>query len=148
MIQQKEDTLQVLVLIDGNHHFFDDALVKAGPNGARDAVHTLLEEVRGFARSQHKHDSAPLPENIKVVVHVFCDIGRLADDLSTANLLPDPDALWGFVQEICKIEPFVTVSDCGSSPTAVDSKIQGKYTSPIWQSTRRCVPHLRLTNNR
>lgn len=61
-----------------------------------------------------------------MVVHIFSDIGRLADDLSAANLLPDPDALWGFVQEVCRIAPYITISDCGSSPKAVDGKIQGK----------------------
>lgn len=65
-----------------------------------------------------------------MVVHIFSDIGRLADDLSAANLLPDPDALWGFVQEVCRIAPYITISDCGSSPNAVDNKIQGKYREP------------------
>lgn len=102
-------------------------MVRAGAHGARDAVHIFLKEVQDFARSQHKNDFAPLPDSIKVVVHVFSDIGRLADDLSAASLLPDPDTLWTFVQEICKIAPTVTISDCGNDPRAVDNKVQGGF---------------------
>jgi len=60
-------------------------------------------------------------------VHIFSDIGRLAQDLSAASLLPDPDQLWTFIQDICKIEPGITVSDCGSGHEAVDVKLKYFY---------------------
>ncbi|EXJ86894.1 hypothetical protein A1O3_03848 [Capronia epimyces CBS 606.96] len=114
----------VLVLLDGNQHFFKHGLIRAGTSGAREAVGTLLADVRDFARSQHKND---LPENISVVVHIFSDVGRLAQDLSAANLLPDPDQLWTFIQDVCKIEPGITISDCGAGHEAVDAKVKHFY---------------------
>ena len=80
-----------------------------------------MAEVRKFAKTQHKDD---LPENISVVVHIFSDIGQLAQDLSAANLVPDPDQIWTFIQDICKLQPGFTVSDCGSGRQAVDAKMK------------------------
>ncbi|KAG9792306.1 hypothetical protein ABEF93_008591 [Exophiala dermatitidis] len=114
----------LLVLVDGNQHFFQPGLIRAGTPGAKEAVDTLLAEVKEFARQQHKND---LPETISVVVHIFSDIGRLAQDLATANLLPDPDRLWTFVQDACKIEPCITISDCGAAHDAVDAKMKQFY---------------------
>ncbi|KIX02951.1 uncharacterized protein Z518_06501 [Rhinocladiella mackenziei CBS 650.93] len=115
---------QILVLIDGNQHFFKHDLIRAGTSGARDAVRALIEEAKEFAAQQHKND---LPDNISVVVHIFSDIGRLARDLSDANLLPELDQLWTFIQDICKTEPCLTVSDCGAGHEAVDAKLKQFY---------------------
>ncbi|EXJ88109.1 hypothetical protein A1O1_05037 [Capronia coronata CBS 617.96] len=114
----------VLVLLDGNQHFFKNGLVRAGTLGAAEAVGTLLAEVKEAARNQHKND---LPEHISVVVHIFSDVGRLAQDLSAANLLPDPDQLWTFIQQVCKIQPCFTISDCGAGHEAVDAKVKQLY---------------------
>jgi hypothetical protein len=64
-----------------------------------------------------------------VVVHVFADIGRLAQDLSAAGLLPEPEHLWTFIQGICKSEPCFTVTDCGSGQQAVDAKMKRERTT-------------------
>lgn len=111
----------ILVLIDGNQHFFKTDFIRAGTAGAQEAVRTFISKAKEVARAQHKND---LPENISPVVHIFSDIGRLAQDLSAASLLPDPDQLWTFIQDICKIEPGITVSDCGSGHEAVDVKLK------------------------
>lgn len=74
-----------------------------------------------MAREQHPND---LPDSLSAMVHIFIDVGRLADDLLSANLLPEPDQLWTFIQEACKLEPGVTISDCGSGHQAVDRKMQ------------------------
>ncbi|KAK5269787.1 hypothetical protein LTR96_005485 [Exophiala xenobiotica] len=114
----------VLVLIDGNQHFFKPDFIRAGTAGAQEAIRSFISEAKEVARAQHKND---LPENISPVVHIFSDIGRLAQDLSAASLLPDPDQLWTFIQDICKIEPGITVSNCGSGHEAVDAKLKYFY---------------------
>ena len=111
----------LLVLIDGNQSFFKSNFIRAGTIGAREAAAAFITEVKEFAKAQHKND---LPENISLVVHIFSDIGRLAQDLSAAGILPDPDQLWTFIQDICKLEPCFTVSDCGSGREAVDAKLK------------------------
>lgn len=110
-----------MVLVDGNQHFFRSSLVRAGMHGAKEAVQSFITEVKEHARQQHKND---LPENVSVVAHIFSDIGRLAHDLSAAKLLPEPDKLWNFIQEVCKLEPGFTISDCGTGHQAVDSKMK------------------------
>lgn len=111
----------LLVLIDGNQHFFKSDFIRAGTTGAREALGAFLSEVKEFAKAQHKND---LPEDVSVVVHIFSDIGRLAHDLSTASLLPAPDQLWTFIQDVSKLEPRFTISDCGSGHQAVDAKLK------------------------
>ncbi|KAH0847227.1 hypothetical protein FOPE_00333 [Fonsecaea pedrosoi] len=114
----------VMVLFDGNHHFFSPNLVRAGIQGAKSAIDTLVAEAKAFAREQHKND---LPDLLSVIVHIFIDVGKLADDLSTAGSPPDPDQLWTFIQNASKLEPGVTISDCGSGHHAVDAKIRHFY---------------------
>ncbi|KIW63523.1 hypothetical protein, variant [Phialophora macrospora] len=114
----------ILVLIDGNQTFFKPDFFRAGPQGARGAVETLIAEAKAFARAQHKND---LSEQLSAIVHVFVDVGKLADDLSTANLLPEPDQLWTFIQDASKIEPGITISDCGAGRAAVDAKMKHFY---------------------
>ncbi len=100
--------------------------MRAGAAGAQGALATFLAEVRQLARIAHKNE---LPEDVAVVVHIFADIGRLAQDLSAADLLPDPEHLWTFIQGICKAEPCLTVTDCGSGHQAVDAKIRREHTT-------------------
>ncbi|KAI1629056.1 hypothetical protein EDD37DRAFT_644827 [Exophiala viscosa] len=114
----------LLVLIDGNQSFFKSSFIRAGTVGAREAAAAFITEVKELAKAQHKND---LPEDILLVVHIFSDIGRLAQDLSTAGNLPNPDQLWTFIQDICKLEPCFTVSDCGSGREAVDAKLKYYY---------------------
>jgi hypothetical protein len=52
------------------------------------------------------------------------DVGKLADDLSTANMLPEPDQLWTFIQDASRFEPGIIISDCGSDHGAVDVKMK------------------------
>lgn len=111
----------LLVLIDGNQYFFKSSFIRAGTIGVREAAGAFITEVKEFAKAPHKND---LPEDISLVVHIFSDIGRLAQDLSAAGILPDPDQLWTFIQDICKLEPCFTVSDCGSGHEAVDAKLK------------------------
>ncbi|KIW94333.1 uncharacterized protein Z519_05649 [Cladophialophora bantiana CBS 173.52] len=114
----------VMVLVDGNHHFFKPNLVRAGIEGAKLAIDTLVTEAKALAREQHKND---LPDHLSVIVHIFIDVGKLADDLSTTGLLPEPDQLWTFIQEAGKLEPGITISDCGSGHHAVEAKIRHFY---------------------
>ncbi|EXJ55081.1 hypothetical protein A1O7_08006 [Cladophialophora yegresii CBS 114405] len=114
----------VLVLVDGNQTFFKPGLILAGPRGVRGAVETLIAEAKTCARAQHKND---LSDNLSAIVHIFVDVGRLAHDLSTANLLPEPDQLWTFIQDASKLEPGITISDCGSGQGAVDAKMKHFY---------------------
>jgi hypothetical protein len=62
-----------------------------------------------------------------VIVHIFMDVGRLAHDLSSANLLPEPDQLWTFIQGASKHEPGLTISDCGAGSQAVHAKMKHFY---------------------
>lgn len=87
-----------------------------------------MAEVKDFARSQHKND---LPEGVRTVTHIFSDIAQLAHDLSTAKLLPEPDKLWTFIQEVCRIEPGITITDCGSGHEAVDEKLKCELLSVL-----------------
>ena len=96
-------------------------MIRAGTHGAKEAVETLTKEAKSLAQEEHKND---LPEHLSVIVHIFIDVGKLAEDLSTANLLPDPDQLWTFVQDVSKLEPGVTISDCGTGHQAVDAKMK------------------------
>ncbi|KAJ9633657.1 hypothetical protein H2204_006863 [Knufia peltigerae] len=114
----------VLVLIDGNQHFFQPHFLRMGAAGADEAVKRFVAEVKDFARAQHKSD---LPEGIDTVTHVFADIGQLAHDLSVAKLLPEPDTLWTFIQEVSKVDPGMTITDCGSGHGAVDTKLKYYY---------------------
>ncbi|OQV04510.1 hypothetical protein CLAIMM_09377 [Cladophialophora immunda] len=114
----------VMVLVDGNHHFFNPNLVRAGIQGAKSAIDALVAEAKTFAREQHKND---LPDHLSVVVHIFIDVGKLADDLSIAGVLPDPDQLWTFIQDAGKLEPGITISDCGAGRHAVDAKMKHFY---------------------
>ncbi|KAK4937927.1 hypothetical protein LTR10_021568 [Elasticomyces elasticus] len=114
----------LLVLIDGNQSFFKSNFIRAGTIGLREAATAFIAEVKEFAKAQHKND---LPEDISLVVHIFSDIGGLAQDLSASDSLPDPDQLWTFIQDICKLEPCFTVSDCGSGHEAVDAKLKYYY---------------------
>ncbi|OAP65076.1 hypothetical protein AYL99_01048 [Fonsecaea erecta] len=132
----------VMVLFDGNHHFFKPNLVRAGIEGAKSAIDTLVTEAKAFARAQHKND---LPDHLSVVVHIFIDVGKLADDLSTAGLLPDPDQLWTFIQDAGKLETGVTISDCGAGHQAVDAKM--KYFYELYLENCHCR-HLFLALNR
>lgn len=77
--------------------------------------------MKDYAKNQHKND---LPETISVVVHIFSDVGRLAQDLSATNLLPDPEQLWTFIQDVSRLAPCVTVSDCGAGHESVEAKMK------------------------
>ncbi|KAJ9612888.1 hypothetical protein H2200_002829 [Cladophialophora chaetospira] len=114
----------ILVLIDGNQTFFRPKLIRSGAHGAKEAVEKLITEAKASAREQHKND---LPEHLSVIVHIFIDVGKLADDLSTSNLLPEPDQLWTFIQEASKNELGVTITDCGAGHQAVDAKMKYFY---------------------
>ncbi|ETI20628.1 hypothetical protein G647_06970 [Cladophialophora carrionii CBS 160.54] len=114
----------VLVLVDGNQTFFKPDVIRAGARGVRGAIETLVAEAKAFARAQHKND---LSDNLSAIVHIFVDVGSLADDLSTANLLPEPDQLWAFIQDASKLEPGITITDCGSGHDAVDAKMKHFY---------------------
>jgi hypothetical protein len=113
----------LLILIDGNQTFFKSNLIHSG---VKQAVDTLIAEAKAFALAQHKND---LPEHLSVIVHIFIDVGKLADDLSTTGVLPEPDQLWTFIQDASKLEPGVTISDCGAGHNAVDAKIKCEYSS-------------------
>ncbi|KIW12646.1 hypothetical protein PV08_09924 [Exophiala spinifera] len=114
----------LLVLIDGNQHFFKPHFIRSGAAGAHEAVERFVAEVKDFARAQHKND---LPEGVSLVTHIFSDIGQLAHDLSAANLIPEPDRLWPFILEVCRVEPGITITDCGSGPDAVRHKLKYHY---------------------
>ena len=111
------------MLIDGNQIFFKPDLIRAGASGTKEAVETLVREVKLNAQEQHKND---LPEDLSVIVHIFINVGKLADNLSTCNLLPNPDQLWTFIQDASKFEPGLTISDCGSDHRVVDAKMKSK----------------------
>ncbi|KIY01991.1 uncharacterized protein Z520_02129 [Fonsecaea multimorphosa CBS 102226] len=132
----------VMILFDGNHHFFNPNLVRAGIQGAKSAIDSLVAEASAFAREQHKND---LPDHLAVVVHIFIDVGKLADDLSIAGLLPNPDQLWTFIQNVSRLEPGVTISDCGSGHHAVEAKM--KYFYELYLENCHCR-HLFLALNR
>ena len=97
-------------------------------------METLVKEAKAYAREQHKND---LPEHFSVIVHIFIDVGKLADDLSRANLLPEPDQLWSFIQHGCQLEPGLTISDVGSSHEAVEAKLKREL---LLQACSRCLP--------
>ncbi|KAK5046135.1 hypothetical protein LTR84_008592 [Exophiala bonariae] len=112
----------VLLLVDGNYHFFKQSFFRAGTAGVKEAVEPLLDQIRDFAKEQHKHD---LPENTIPVVHIFSDIDRLAADLQIAGA--DPRAFLDFCQELCQL-PYFTMSDCGSSdPRTTGIKVEKLY---------------------
>ncbi|KEF51688.1 uncharacterized protein A1O9_12323, partial [Exophiala aquamarina CBS 119918] len=114
----------LLILVDGNNHFFKDTFLRAGAAGVKDAVPPFLDQVRQFARDQHKHD---LLENTIPIVHVFSDIDRLSQDLQSAGALPDPSSLLDFCQELCKAQPYFTISDCSMDPQAAAMKVEKFY---------------------
>ena len=111
----------VLLLVDGNQTFFKPNLIQS--RSAKEAIGQLIAEAKLSAQSQHKND---LPEHLSVILHIFMDVGKLADDLSTAGLLPEPDQLWTFIQDASKHELGVTITDCGSGHQAVDLKMKRK----------------------
>lgn len=99
-----------------------------GAAGVKDAVQPFLEELRQFARDQHKHD---LLESTIPVIHVFSDIDQLAKDLQNAGALPDPSSLLDFCQELCKAQPYFTISDCSMDPRAAATKVESLYPLPF-----------------
>jgi hypothetical protein len=89
----------------------------------KEAIQSLTSEAKTSAQEQRKND---LPStNLSVIVHIFIDVGRLADDLASAGLLPEPDKLWTFIQGVCA-EAGVTISDVGSDQRAVAAKMKCK----------------------
>jgi hypothetical protein len=120
----------VLVLVDGNQTFFNSKFISLGTAGTKEAVESLVKEAKYFAQDKHKND---LPENLSIIVHIFVDVGQLADDLSSANLLPNPDQLWLFIQDASKLEPGITISDCGSGHEAVDAKMKCESCHSTWE---------------
>jgi len=112
-----------MLLIDGNRYCFKDDIIRAGASGARDAAHRLMAEAREHAESQHMND---LPESISTVIHIFLDVGRLADDLVAAGMLSGKDQLLDFLHSFSQAGPLIAVTDCGPGREAVDAKLKGR----------------------
>ena len=111
------------MLLDGNRRFFKDEIIRDGAVSAGIAFESLAAEVQEAARSKHKND---LAADIRVLVHVFVDSNRLAQDLVSAGSLSDSQQLEDFTKALTASAPSLSVVDCGTGRKPVDDKVQGE----------------------
>jgi hypothetical protein len=82
-----ESSSFIQVLIDGDAAYFQDAFIQAGADGAPEAAHKLLTEIK--AHTQKLNIGSELP----IFVHVYANVGGLGGKLTQIGLINNPGDL-------------------------------------------------------
>lgn len=110
----------LLAVLDGNDLCFRTRYIQA-EDGANEAVTSLVREMRAHANLHHKYD---LPKSIAVVVQIYVDLERLAEDLVTAEAIPEVNDLYAFTKAL-NSQPHISVIDCDHDN--VQEKVKTAY---------------------
>lgn len=110
------------MLVDGNQTFFKAETVESSAAGADAAVQSLKAEALEAAEAKHKND---LTADIRILIHIFIDLKRLANELTATGLISSQQKLFDFTQAVTASQPLLSLVDCGPTRGSVGAKITG-----------------------
>lgn len=120
----------VVMLVDGNHYIFDDALVAAQAGGGRRTARLMDMALRSSLRGKQL-------EHCKVAIRIYADIGKLSRALHHAGLAnSDARALGPFVAAFNSAHELNEFVDAGDS--AEDTPIKLRSSFAFSATDRRC----------
>ncbi|KAF2432035.1 hypothetical protein EJ08DRAFT_609735 [Tothia fuscella] len=120
----------IQVLIDGDAAYFHDALIQAGADGASQAAHKLLVEIKNHLASRG------IDSDLPVFVNIYANVGGLAGKLTYLGLIDGPGDMHNFVRAFNTSQPLFNFVDVGSGKEKADHKIREMFR--IQLSNKQC----------
>lgn len=124
----------MLVLIDGDGMIFQNAFLRLGESGGRQAADLLKKSVDQWARA----NLVQCPSDFRIVARVFANAKGLAETCRRAGIVSSPEIVEDFLRGFTTSHDHFNFVDVGPGKDRADVKMNGKQLTKILSLRLAC----------